>query len=79
MNVGSNGGDVCCSLSPAFLRMWVFLGNCSYIINPEGISLVLHLSDLLQNGDHRDYLNDLTFKLQHKTGKEKVKSHEYTP
>lgn len=31
LSVGSNGGRVCCSLSPAFLRTRISLGSCSYM------------------------------------------------
>lgn len=72
VSVGSHGASTCGSLSPACLRMCVFLGSCSYMDwQPRR-----DLSDLLQNGDHKAYLNDLPFKLQHKKGK--IKSHEDT-
>lgn len=48
-----------------------------WIIKPEGTSLVthpsdIHPSDFLPNGDHRDYLDELLFKLQHEKGKNKI-------
>lgn len=48
-----------------------------WIIKPEGTSLVthpfdIHPSEFLPNGDHRDYLDELLFKLQHEKGKNKI-------
>lgn len=73
MNGGSKKGAIYCSLSP--------VSGCGFcqeavhpqLISPEGISLVIHSSDPLQSGDHRNDLNDLPFQLQHEKEKDRKK------